>query len=192
MTESRFTPKQAIFIAEYLVDGNGTRAAIAAGVPERSASVTSSRWLKNKRIAAVIAERQAQRAAKLEITADRVLQEIAKLAYYDPGKLYDARGRLKPVHQLDDVTRAAVAQLEVEETETTVAGDAENGKASTAIISTKTKKLRLADKGQNLERLGRYLKLFTDRLEHDGRVTLEQLVCGGDGQAEDSGGEQAA
>jgi phage terminase small subunit len=183
MAESRFTPKQAMFIAEYLVDSNGTRAALAAGVAEKSASVTASRWLKTRRIAAVIAERQAQMAAKLEITAERVLGELAKLAYFDPGKLFDEYGRMRPIHQLDDVTRAAVASLEVEETI-----DAK------AVITTCTKKVKMADKGQNLERLGRYLKLFTDRIEHDGRVTLEQLVCGMDPvrDGKDNGGEQAA
>jgi phage terminase small subunit len=173
------TVKQAMFVAEFLLDGNATRAAIAAGVPEASASVTSSRWLRNRKVAAIIGERQAKRTAKLEITAETVLQELAKLAFHDPGKLYDAEGRLKPVHQLDDTTRAAVASVEVEEKQT-------RGARSV------TKKVKLADKGQNLERLGRYLKLFTDRLEHGGRLTLEQLVCGDDGKAEDSGGEQAA
>lgn len=172
------TPKQAMFIAEFLVDGNATRAALAAGVPEKSAAVTASRWLKNRKIAALIGERQAKRTAKLEITAERVLQELAKLAYHDPGNLYDEQGKLKPVYLLDDVTRAAVASVEVEEKST---------RGSRSI----TKKVKLADKGQNLERLGRYLKLFTDRIEHDGRVTLEQLVCGGNDPV-DSGGEQAA
>lgn len=155
------TPKQAIFIAEYLVDQNATRAAIAAGVAEKSASVTASRWLKTKSIAAVIAERQAQRMARLEISADRTLQEIAKLAYYDPGKLYDERGRFRPVHMLDDTTRAAVAAVEVEETETTIAGG-DAGSAPTTIISTKTKKVKMADKSRNLELLGKHLKLFGD------------------------------
>lgn len=176
----KLTPKQAIFIAEYLVDGNATRAAIAAGVPEKSASVTASRWLKNRKIAALVATRQAQRAARLEITAERVLQELAKLAYFDPGMLYDAQGNFKPVHLLDDMTRAAVASVDVEETQTTKAGK--------PVVKTRTSKVKMADKGQNLERLGRHLKLFTDRVE--GRFTLEQLVCGPDQAAHDD--EQAA
>jgi hypothetical protein len=36
----------------------------------------------------------------------------------------------------------------------------------------------MADKVRPLELLGRYRKLFTDRIEHDGRVTLEQMICG--------------
>jgi phage terminase small subunit len=168
----KLTPRQAIFIAEYLLDveANATRAAMAAGVPEKSAAVTASRWLKSKRIAAVIAERKAKLAVKYEITAERVTQELAKLAFHDPGNLYDAKGNLKPVRELDDMTRAAVASVEVDE------------KDGTRGVRTVTKKVKLADKGQNLERLGRYLKLFTDRTELTGRLTLEDLVCSDDGR----------
>lgn len=140
---AKLTPKQAIFIAEVLVDNNATRAAIAAGVPEKSAAVTASRWLKNPRIAAVIAERQAQRAAKLDITADRVLEELARLAYYDPGKLYDQAGKRIPVHLLDENTRRAVSMVEDEH---------RGGKH--------IQRVKMSDKGQSLERLGKHLRLF--------------------------------
>lgn len=166
----KLTPKQAIFIAEYLIDCNATRAASAAGFAASSAHVTGARLLKNATIAAAIAERQQQRQQKLKITAERVLEEIAKLAFYDPKDLFDARGFLKPVTEMDDITRAAIAALDTETRE--IAGEG-------PLQRTLLKKIKLADKGLNLERLGRYLKLFTDRVEHDGRVTLEQLVCGG-------------
>ena len=173
------TPKQAIFISEFLIDGNATRAAIAAGFSEAGAHVTGARLLKSPKIAAAIAARHGERQKKLAVTAERVLEEIAKLAFYDPRDLFDAAGNLKPITQLDDISRAAIAGLDVERKETPGA-------------SSIVKKVKLADKGQNLERLGRYLKLFTDRLEHDGRITLEQLVCGTHGEEDDSGGEQAA
>lgn len=160
------TPKQAIFVAEYLIDSNATRAAIASGFAASGAHVQGARLLKNAKVAAAIADGRARLAEKLEITAERVLQEIAKLAYFDPGKLYDADGNRIPVARLDEVTRAAVASVEDEVVE------------GPCRVTTRTQKLKMADKGQNLERLGRYLKLFTDRIEHDGRVTLEQLVSG--------------
>jgi phage terminase small subunit len=166
---SGITPKQAIFAAEYLIDGNATRAAIASGFSEASAHVTGARLLRNAKVAAAIADGQARRAQKLEITAERVLRELAKLAFYDPGELFDERGNLLPVQRLDETARAAITALDTETREV-------NG------ARTVVKKVKLADKGLNLERLGRYLKLFTDRVEHDGRVTLEQLVCGGDGE----------
>jgi phage terminase small subunit len=162
----KMTPKQALFIAEFLVDGNATRAAIASGFSAKSAAQAGARMLNMSHIAAAIQYRQAQRAVKLEITADRVLQELAKLAYFDPGKLYDSDGNRIPVHRLDDVTRAAVASVEDETTD------------GPGWVRTVKQKIRMADKSKNLELLGKYLKLFTERVEHDGHVTLEQLVSG--------------
>jgi phage terminase small subunit len=151
----KLTPKQAMFVAEYLIDGNGTRAAIAAGFSEASAAVTAARLLKNAKIARIIAERQAQRTAKLDITAQRVLDELAKLAFYDIRDLFDETGKLKPITELDDLSRAAIAGIDVQ------------GKRQIT-------KIKLSDRGQNLERLGRYFKLFTDRVE--GRMEVNDTL----------------
>ncbi len=145
----KVTPKQAIFAAEYLVDGNAKRAAIAAGFKPESAHVTGARLLKHPKVAAAIADGQTRLAKKLEVTAERVLQELAKLAFYDPGELFDVKGDLIPVHQLDSTIRAAVSSVETERRD---AKDA----------PTVMKRIKLADKGTNLERLGKHLKLFGD------------------------------
>jgi phage terminase small subunit len=174
----KLSPRQAIFYGEYIKDQNATRAAIAAGYPEGGAHVAGSRLLRNVKVAAAIADWTERQKGKLEITAEGVLLELKKLATFDPGNLYDRDGNRIPVHKLDDVTRAAVAGVEDETTET---GTGDSRKV------TRSQKLKMADKGQNLERLGRYFKLFTDRVEHDGRVTLEQMVCG----ANDDAGEPA-
>ncbi len=180
-TDAAVTPKQSLFISEYLVDGNATRAAVAAGFSVKSAEVTGARLLRKPKIAKAIALRHARRVDKLEITAERVLGELAKLAFYDPGRLFDEDGRLLPISEMDDVSRAAIAALDVEEREGTPT------RAATTV-----RKVKLADKGINLERLGRYLKLFTDRVEHDGKVTLESLVCGShDGDEDGESGSGA-
>lgn len=156
----KLTPKQAMFVAEYLIDGNATRAAVAAGFAACSAHVTGARLLRHAKVAAAIAAGHARRAEKLKISAERVLEEIAKLAFYDPRDLFDERGNLHPITQLDDISRAAIAGLDTERRDT---------KCSRTIVT----KVKLADKGQNLERLGRWLKLFTDRVEHDGKIAVE-------------------
>jgi phage terminase small subunit len=154
------TPRQEVFVAEYLTDLNATRAAIAAGYSPKSAEAASSRLLRNVKVAAVIAEKQGKRLAKLEITADRVLQGIAQLAFFDIRKLYAPDGSLKSVPELDDETAAALVGIEIEEAYQRFG----KGQAKpTGLL----KKIKLADRGLNLERLGRHLKLFTDRVEHD-------------------------
>ena len=146
---NRLTPRQAVFIAEYLIDGNATRAAIAAGFAEASAAVTGAKLLKNSKVSRALALRNARRAGKLEITAERVLGELAKLAFYEPAKLVDGDGDLLPVAEMDESTRAAIASMDVETRE---------GKSGASTV----RRLRLADKGTNLERLGKHLRLFGD------------------------------
>jgi phage terminase small subunit len=122
--------------------------------------VQASRLLRNAKVLEKIALKTGKRLAKLEITAENVLQELAKLAFYDPGALLESDGSMKQIKDIDDITRMAVAGMEVVELfEGT--GDQKHAYGL-------CKKIKLADKGQNLERLGRYLKLFTDKSEWSG------------------------
>lgn len=70
------TPKQKLFVKEYLVDLNATRAAIAAGYSEKTAKQQGSRLLTNVDVAAKVAELSQKRAEKLDISADYVLGMI--------------------------------------------------------------------------------------------------------------------
>jgi len=72
--------RQRTFVAEYLVDLNATKAARRAGYSIRRASQTGSELLKRSEIRAAIAEAQAQRLAKLDMDAEAVLAELAKVA----------------------------------------------------------------------------------------------------------------
>ncbi len=151
------TPKQQLFVREYLVDLNATQAAIRAGYSERTAGQMGFDLLKNPQVAAAIQAGMDKRAAKVEITAERVLQEIARLAFFDPSKLFGPDGRVLPISDLDEDTRRAIAGLEVQDL---------GGEESIGVV----RKYKLADKGANLERLGRHLKLFTDKVEISGAV----------------------
>jgi phage terminase small subunit len=167
------TKKQEFFIAEYLVDLNATRAAVAAGYAKRGAAVTGSRLLRNAKVAQRIAPKHGQRLEKLEISADRVVAEIGRIAFFDPRKLFNEDGSPRDIKDLDDDTASAVAGLEVVELFDGSEGDQKH-------VTGLMKKIKLADKLKALELAGRYLKLFTDKVEHSGTVSLEQLVCGGD------------
>lgn len=157
-------------MAEYLKDMNATRAAVSAGYSKKTAESAGSRLLRNVKVSAQIEKKTGERCQKLDISADRVLAELARLAFHDPRRFFDADGRIRPITELDNETAMAVAGIE---TMHKVVGDEEDG----CVVVTK---IKLADKGINLERLGRYLKLFTDKVEHSGKVTLEQLIAGDD------------
>ena len=82
-------------VAEYLIDLNATRAAEMAGYSPKTAYSQGQRLLKNVEVQRAIQAAMDKRADKLEITADRVLQEIAKLAFLDPRKFFEDDGSLK-------------------------------------------------------------------------------------------------
>jgi phage terminase small subunit len=156
------TPKQARWYGEFIKDGNATRASRACGSSASSAAVDGARMLKNATVAAAIEAWRERQKSRMEITAERVLDELMKLATYDPGNLYDANGNRIPVHLLDDVTRAAVCDVEDETTEATKL-EAKTGVDPETLKTVKRRqRIKMAEKGQNLERLGKYFKLFSD------------------------------
>jgi phage terminase small subunit len=160
--------KQKRFVAEYLIDLNATQAAIRAGYSEKTAAVIGHENLIKPKIATAIQAAMEKRAKRLEITADSVLQEIAKIAFMDPRKFFNSDGSTKQVTELDDDTAMGLAGMEVIELF--------EGQGEQKHVYGLLKKFRLADKGLNLERLGKHLKLFTDKAEITGQVTYARVV----------------
>lgn len=151
--------KQACFVEEYLKDLNATQAAIRAGYSAPTAHVSGPRLLSNVRVAAAIQAAQAARSARTEITADRVLQELARIGFADVRNLFtwdEERSVFIPSRDLSDDQAAAVSGIEAETTSYTT----EDG-----VTETKVKlKLRTYDKVAALEKIGKHLGMFIDRV----------------------------
>lgn len=162
--------RQKRFIAEYIVDLNATRAAIRAGYSAKTADRIGSRLLGKVEIAAAVAKAQERCAAKLEITAERVLAEIACVAFSDITDYIREDGTIDwtLIKGLPREKRVAVQKLIVDTTGG--AGDGERKKIERT-------RFELASKLEALEMLGRNLKLFTDKIEVDDMRSLtdEQL-----------------
>lgn len=147
--------KQSRFVAEYLVDLNATQAAIRAGYSKRTAKAIGHELLTKPDIQSAINAANRKRQERTEITQDRVLEELARLAFSDIRKLYNANGELlRPEDWPDDVA-ASVASMEVV-TKNLGEGEVEY-----------VAKVKTWDKTRGLEMLGRHLKMFTDKVEHD-------------------------
>jgi phage terminase small subunit len=71
------TAKQSAFVEEYLVDLNGTRAAIRAGYSAKTANEQASRLLANVSVQESIQDAMAQRSKRVQRTADDVLADLA-------------------------------------------------------------------------------------------------------------------
>lgn len=161
----QWTPKRRRFIEEYLVDCNASAAARRAGYSGTSVDRIGRELLAEAPIQAALQQAMDARSAQTGITAERVLREIARLAFVDPRKLYAADGSLKPIPELDDDTAAAIAGWDVTEE----LGQDDDGYA---IVVGKTKKPRLWNKTENLKLLGQHLKMFVERVQHEGEVAI--------------------
>lgn len=147
------------FIIEYPIDQNGTKAAERSGFSPKCAHVQASRLLRNANIRAEINKRIAAIAEKSDITIERVMKELGRLAFVDIRQAYDAAGNLLPMNMMPEDIAAAIAGSEVfQEFE---------GAGRERYHIGDTKKLKLWDKTKALEMLGKRFKMFTDVVQHD-------------------------
>ena len=159
------TKKQKIFADEYLIDLNATRAyrvAYPSVKKDETAAAAATRMLRNVKVSAYIQERMQERQKRTEITQDRVLKELAAIAF---AKATDY-AEVKDTANLDEQQIRAIAGIK-------------EGKFGIEV--------KLNNKEQALELLGRHLGMFKDKLEVSGLDEekkklgdiLEQLRGGG-------------
>lgn len=148
--------KRRLFITAYLNNGgNATQAAISAGYSEKTAHVIGSRLLKE--VKNEVEQKKEKIASKFELSLERTLQEIARIAYSDPRNFYNEDGSLKSIHELDDDTAAALAGMDIVE----MAGGAElGGDAGVKHIPMHTKKIKIWDKNAALEKAMKFFGAY--------------------------------
>lgn len=175
-TAGSLTPRQAVFVREYCVDLNASRAAIAAGYSPESAAAIGSQNLTKLNIAAAIEEHQAAKAARVNFTADSVFLELARLTQSDhshyvagakglelaPGAPKDAMRAVKSCKIKRRVIRGEDGEsFEVQEVE-----------------------FSLHDKNAAIKTAAQHLGMLVNRVEHSGGIetrnremTDEQLAA---------------
>lgn len=150
----KLTDKQARFVEEYLIDLNATQAAIRAGYSEKTAQVIGAENLSKPMIADAIAKARKKTSDKLEITRERVLIEMARIAFSDPRKMFDEDGQLLPIVDMDDDTVAAIGGVDMNMR--SVRGpDGESTNETEGVH-----KIKVWDKNSALEKLSKHLGLF--------------------------------
>lgn len=146
----QLSAKQAAFVCEYLVDKNATQAAIRAGYSPKTATSIGEQLLRKLDVREAVEAGITSLADQVGLTAERVLRERMRLAFFDVRKLLDAEGNPKPLQELDDDTAAAVAGLEVVQMV---------GSDETPGVISLLKKYKLATKDASLAALEKYLGL---------------------------------
>ena len=74
--QAQLSPRQARFVDEYLIDANGTQAAIRAGYSASGARVAAHRLLTNVAISSRLEARQKADATRLSVTRESVIQRL--------------------------------------------------------------------------------------------------------------------
>lgn len=152
------TKKQKRFCEEYLIDLNATQAAIRAGYSPESARQSGADNMKNPYIRARIEKAMADRSRRTGVNADRVVMELAKIAFVNAADVIDAEdATLKEDATAEDL--AAVQSVKVK-------SFGEDGVE---------REIKLADKIKALELLGRHLGMFNDRLRLDAKLDTGKL-----------------
>jgi phage terminase small subunit len=146
---------EAKFVREYpLCRGNGTQAAIKAGYNPKRAKQSAWELMQRPHVKAAIGEVITRGLSKLDVTVDRVLQERARLAFFDARKLFRPDGTPIPLHELDDDTAAAVQGVKL--------GGHFEGRGKARKFVTTIDEYKLPAKDPNLTALDKYLGLYRE------------------------------
>lgn len=149
------TPKQKRFVEEYLIDLNATQAAIRAGYSPDTANEQGSRMLANVSIRAHIDRAMAERSKRTGVNADRVLRELAKVAFVNAADVINTKDATIKTGASDEDT-AAIQSVKVK------TSCSETGEMV-------EREIRMADKLKALELLGKHLGMYQNNLN----VTVE-------------------
>ena len=160
------TPKQKIFVKEYLIDLNATQAAIRAGYSAKNADKIGSQLLGKTSVFAAIEKAQEERAGKLSIDAEYVLNRLVEIDQMDVLDIMDEKMSIKPVSEWPKVWRQYLSGFDLAEMFEGTGDD----RAMVGIL----KKIKWPDKTRNLELLGKHINVqaFKDRVEQTGSVAV--------------------
>lgn len=151
------TEKQKIFADEYLIDLNATRAyrtAYPSVKKDEVAAVNGSKLLRNTKVAGYIAERMQERQKRTEVTQDRVVQELAAIAFSRATDYVTVKSNgseaIVCIKSTDELTEEQVKAI---------AGIKEGANGV---------EIKLNSKEKALELLGRHLGMWNDKVEVSG------------------------
>ncbi len=179
--ENELTAKQRAFVREYLIDLNATQAALRAGYSEATAKDIGCENLAKPNIKAAIDAAMKIRADRTDITADRVLKELAKIGFADIRKAIKWQSHL--INEEDNPEGGDIAVIKTIVTnQVELVGSEDLDDDTAAAISEISQntaggiKLKLHDKRAALVDIGKHLGMFKEQVEHSGEMTVVNKV----------------
>lgn len=158
--EHTLTAKQERFCQLYTTHWNATRAAKEAGYSEKSAMELGYQLLQNPSVKKRIEELGEHALKEIGVTRERILTELARIAFLDPADAYDEIGQLKPIREMPEDVRRAVSKVKIFEVFSHANGEKE--------LTGFTKEVEFAPKKGALDSLSKCLGIAPDRVEHSG------------------------
>lgn len=156
--EVQLTPKQELFIQEYLIDFNASRAALRTGISPS----TGGEWLRDPVIASRIRQAHEQRLTRIKMTQDQVLQEMSLLSHSRINHyVVDDNGEIQLT---PDAPAGAMAAVQSVKRKITIRTDSKTKEEVKSIDV----EIKLWDKPTPLKIMGKQIGLFPDKVEHSG------------------------
>lgn len=155
------------FVDEYLIDRNGSAAyrRVHPGTRSSTACEQASRLLKKKKVAAAVQKGIAALRRRTKVSAERVIRELSRLAFFDIGEAYDLSSDdwvpLSPRAMPYD-TRRAIVGVKIRRRRLASKATGEDGKPLDEIYEVESVEYKFADKLAALDKLMRHLGLYKD------------------------------
>lgn len=160
----KLTKKQQLFVDEYLIDLNATQAAIRAGYSVNTANEQGAQNLAKLSIQEAIAKAMAERSKRTGINQDRVVLELAKIAFVKMTDVVDPdTGEILPNASDDDL--ACIESVKFKQSDNQYGGSIE-------------REVKLSPKMKALELLGKHLGMWNDKI--DVNVAIPVVISGED------------
>lgn len=152
-----------LFVAEYLKDLNGMAAyrrsrPNGSKITDGTAKVKASQKLAKPHIAELVKKALEERRNRVNLDADRILEEVGRLALSDMRRAFDEHGKLLDPRDWPDDVAAAIASVE----------SAEEGGGKDGRPLVMVRKIRAWDKPSALQLAMRHLGMLVDRKEVSG------------------------
>ena len=178
----KLTPKRMRFVDEWLIDFNGKQAAIRAGYSAKTAEVTAAKLLRNAKVQAEIARRQKDLQKRTEVSQDRVVKELARIAFANIADYLHVETQTRTKDDGTEVTYQTVVFNETQELSA-------DQRAALAVVKQSVNgfELKLHDKIKALELLGRHIGMFTDKLEVKGAIDIASVLAAARGRVRERG-----
>lgn len=163
MAKRQLSEQRQRFVDEYLIDLNGTQAAIRAGYSAKTAQEQASRLLSNVMVQQAISERMAERSRRTGVNQDRVVLELAKIAFVKMTDVVDSNGRIRDDATDDDLS--CIESIKYKKSDNEFGGSVE-------------REVKIGSKLKALELLGKHLGMWNDKL--DVNIAQPIVIMGAD------------